>query len=147
MVFKVIISDKGKSWRVETEGEFLVGKSLGEKFEGKELGSDFEGYEFEITGGSDNSGFPLYKEVEGIGLKGVLFTRGWGMHDKRKGIRLRKTVRGKVISEKAVQINMKILKSGKKKFEEIFQEQNRAAEMEKKEEKVEEGKIQEAVAQ
>lgn len=128
MVLKVIIGDKGKAWRIEKEGETLIGKSLGEHIEGKELGHDFEGYELEITGGSDNSGFPLYKEVEGIGLRRVLLTQGWGMHDKREGVRLRKTVRGKTISDKVVQLNMKILKHGKKKLEEIFPEQNKPKE-------------------
>ncbi len=139
MAFKIIIGDKGKAWRMEKDAEFLVGLSVGEKFDGKELGNELEGYELEITGGSDISGFPLYKEVEGIGLKRVLLKRGWGMRDNRKGVRLRKTVRGKTISNKAVQINMKVIKEGKKKLSEIFPEQNRAVEKveEKKIEKVE----------
>ena len=141
MAFKFIIGDeKGRAWRIEREAEFLVGKSVGEKIEGKEFGHDFDGYEFEISGGSDDSGFPLYREVEGIGLRRVLLKKGWGMRDKRKGVRLRKTVRGKTISEKVVQINMKIIKQGKKKIEEIFPEQNKVSE------KVEEKKV-EAVVQ
>ncbi len=127
MPFKFIIGDsKGKAWRIEREAEFLVGKSVGDKVEGKEFGHDYEGYEFEISGGSDTSGFPLYKETEGIGLRRVLFTKGWGMKDPRKGVRLRKTVRGKTISEKVAQINMKIIKHGKKNMEEIFPDQNKA---------------------
>ena len=110
---------------MEKDADFSIGKAIGDKIEWKELGNEFDGYEFEITGGSDIAGFPLSKDVEGIGLKRVLLTRGWGMHDKRKGVRLRKTVRGKVISDKTVQINMKVLKEGKKKLEEIFNEQNK----------------------
>ncbi len=137
MAFKLNISDKGKAWRMQSEAEFLVGKSVGDKFEGKELSIDFEGYELEIAGGSDNAGFPLYKEAEGIGLKRVLLSKGWGMNDKRKGVRLRKTVRGKTISEKVSQINLKVLKHGKKKLEEIFPDQNKKEEL-----KVEEKKVQ-----
>ena len=125
MTFKFIIGHKGKAWRMEKDADFSIGKAIGDKIEGKELGNELDGYEFEITGGSDIAGFPLSKDVEGIGLKRVLLTRGWGMHDKRKGVRLRKTVRGKVISDKTVQINMKVLKEGKKKLEEIFNEQNK----------------------
>jgi len=50
------------------------------------------------------------------------------MKDTRDGVRLRKTVRGKVISEKVVQINMKVLKHGKKKLEEVFPDQNKVPE-------------------
>ena len=146
MAFKLNIGEKGKTWKIEKEAEGLVGLSLGEKFEGKEIGGDFEGYEFEITGGSDISGFPLYKDAEGIGIKRVLFTKGWGMKDKRKGVRLRKSVRGKTISEKVVQINLRIIKEGGKKLAEIFPEQNNVEEAKKeevKEEKKEEVKEEE----
>lgn len=142
MAFKLNISDRGKAWRKEMEAEFLVGKSIKEKFDGKEIGSEFEGYEFEITGGSDIAGFPLSKDVEGIGLRRVLLTKGWGMKDARKGIRLRKTVRGKNISDKTVQINMKVLKEGKKRLEEIFPDQNKVQEAVKEEGKKEEQKVE-----
>jgi len=129
MAFKFVIGHKGKAWKVEKDADFIIGKTIGDKIEGKELGNDLDEYEFEITGGSDIAGFPLSKDVEGIGLKRVLLIRGWGMHDKRKGVRLRKTVRGKVISDKSVQINMKVVKEGKKKLEEIFNEQNKPEEV------------------
>ena len=125
MAFKIIIGDKGKAWRLEKDAEFLVGLSVGEKFDGKELGHELEGYELEITGGSDISGFPLSKDVEGIGIRRVLLKKGWGMKDSRKGVRLKKTVRGKTISDKIIQINMKVVKEGKKKLNEVFLEQNK----------------------
>lgn len=144
MAFKLNISNKGKAWKLEVESEFLVGKSIGEKFNGKEINPDLEGYELEITGGSDKAGFPMYKEIEGIGLKRVLLTKGWGMHkrpkgDKKKvpqpkGLRLRKSVRGRTISDLIVQINLRVLTEGKKKLEEIFPDQNKAPEPETKEE-------------
>ena len=128
MAFKFIIGDKGKAWRMEKDAEFLIGKSIGDKIDGKEFGGDLDGYEFEMSGGSDISGFPLSKDADGIGLKRVLLSKGWGMKDTRDGVRLRKTVRGKVISEKVVQINMKVLKHGKKKLEEVFPDQNKVPE-------------------
>jgi small subunit ribosomal protein S6e len=135
MPYKLVIGDKGKSWKYELSEDSLVGKSVGDKVNGKDVKADFEGYEFEITGGSDSSGFPLNKDVEGIGLKKTLLKKGWGMwkrprRNKKKlistpdGLRKRKTLRGKVISEKVVQINLKVLKHGAKKLHDIFPEQN-----------------------
>ena len=137
MVFKLVIGDKAKSWKLETEDEVLVGKSIGEKIEGKELSANFSGYEFEITGGSDSAGFPMAKDVEGMGLKRVVLSNGWGMRDNTEGLRLRKTVRGKTISQSISQINMKVLKHGSKKLEEIFPEQNKIAEAKPAEQPVE----------
>lgn len=134
MVFKINISEKsGKTYKLETEAEALIDKELNDKVDGKEISADLEGYELEITGASDGSGFTAMKEVPGVGLKKLLLTYGKGMHKrpkregkkkrsnpKPKGLRLRKTVRGKVISPAIVQINMKVIKAGKKPLAEIF---------------------------
>ena len=131
MPFKLNISDKGKAWKIETESEALVGKSLGDVFDGKEIKPELEGYELEITGGSDNAGFPMSKDVEGLGLKGVILKKGWGMKDNREGLRLRKTVRGKILSSTTALVNLKVLKAGNKSLADIFPEQ---VKQEKKEE-------------
>lgn len=134
MPFKINISEKtGKTYKVELESEALVGKTLKEKIAGEDITADLDGYELEITGASDKAGFPSLESVEGIGLKRVLLTYGKGMHKrpkkegkrkrstpKPKGLRLRKTIRGKIISPEIVQINMKVLKHGKKPLAEIF---------------------------
>lgn len=140
MVLKLNISDSGKAWKLELESSGLIGKAIGDRIDGRDIGSDFEGYELEIRGGSDKSGFPLSKDIEGIGLKRVLLTRGWGMRDSRKGIRKRKSVRGKQISETTVQINLNVAKVGKKSLAEIFPDQNKKKVEEKVEEKAEEKK-------
>ena len=128
MVYKLVIGNKGKAWKVELDSEVLAGKSLGDKVDGKDLKAELEGYEIEITGGTDTAGFPLKSDVEGIGLRRVLLTKGWGMRDSRKGVRIRKTVRGKTISEKVTQVNLKVVKEGKKKLSDIFPEQNKIEE-------------------
>ncbi len=142
MAFKINIGTKeGKTYKIETEAEELIGKSLGDTIKGKEISKDFDGYEFEIKGTSDGSGFTSMANVEGIGLKKSLLTYGKGMHKRSKregkrkrsnptpnGLRLRKTVRGKVISPAIVQINLKLLKEGSKKLSEIFPDQNKSAE-------------------
>lgn len=136
MVFKINMGTKeGKTYKLENSSEDLIGKSLGEKIHGKDISPDFDGYEFEITGLSDKSGFTAMKEVEGAGLKRILLKYGKGMHKRPKkegkkkrsnpmpgGLRLRKTVRGKSISENIIQINLKLTKEGNKKLKEIFPE-------------------------
>ena len=143
MPFKIKISDKtGKTYHLESESEELVGKELHNKINGKDISPDLNDYEFEITGASDNSGFTLMKDVEGIGLKKVLLGYGKGMHKKPKGdkkknkkpkgLRLRKTVRGKIISQAVSQINLKVIKDGSKKLNDIFPDQNKPKEEVKK---------------
>jgi len=139
MPFKINIGTKeGKTYKLEIESEELVGKSLGDKISGRDISPNFDGYEFEIKGTSDKSGFTSMKEVEGIGLKKILLNYGKAMHKRSKkegkrkrsnptpkGLRLRKTVRGKVISPAITQINLKLIKEGSKKLSEIFPEQSK----------------------
>jgi small subunit ribosomal protein S6e len=120
MAFKINISHKGKTIKFELESEELVGKTIGEEIEGNEINSDLEGYKLKITGTSDKAGFPGLVQIQGPGLKKVLLKKGKGMWDNREGIKLRKTVRGNTISIDSVQINLSVLKEGKKKFEEFL---------------------------
>ena len=151
-MFKINISEKsGKTYKLETEAEEITGKALHDEIDGKDISPDLEGYELEITGTSDKSGFTSMKDVEGIGLKRVLLTYGKAMHTrprkegkkkvsnpKPKGLRMRKTVRGKVISPEIIQINLKVLKEGAKKLEEVFAGQGKPKDSEIKEEVKEE---------
>ena len=148
MPFKINIGEKGKTFKLETETESLVGKKIGEIIEGKELKSELEGYELEITGTSDKAGFPGKKDVEGPALKRILLTKGFSLKKKprkggkkkkirlQKGLRMKKTVRGNAISKDTIQINTKVAKAGSRKLEEIFPEQVKAKE-EKKEQPAE----------
>ena len=131
MAFKINVSHKGKTFKVETDSEDLVGTSIGDKIKGEQISEDLTGYEIEITGTSDKSGFCGVKSVEGPNLKKLLLGYGHGMHKKPKGekkvnkrpngLKLRKTVRGREISLFTVQINAKVLKEGTKKFEALFE--------------------------
>jgi len=116
MPFKINISDKGKTFQVETESEIVVGKSIGEQIKGEDISPDLEGYELEITGTSDASGFPSKKGLEGAGYHRELLTHGFGMKNTQKGLRLRKTLRGQEISLKTSQVNTKVIKEGNKKL-------------------------------
>jgi small subunit ribosomal protein S6e len=133
MPFKINVADKGKTFKVESENEDLVGQMIGDKIDGKLFSDDLEGYELEITGTSDKSGFCGLPDVQGSRLKKVLLSYERGMHVRPKyegkktrsnknpsGLRLRKTVRGNEISLETVQINTKVIKEGKKKFGDLF---------------------------
>jgi len=150
-MFKINIAEKsGKTYKFELETEEFLGKELHSKIQGKGLLPNLNGYEFEITGASDKSGFTAHEDVQGVGTKRILLTYGKAMkkrprkegkkkvsNPKPKGLRLRKTVRGKVISPEIVQINLKILKEGVKKLSEIFPDQNKPKEQPKEEAKQE----------
>ncbi len=128
MPFKINVSDKGKTYKTESENEIVVGKKIGETINGSDIDENLTGYELEITGTSDLSGIPGFKGLEGPGYHRVLRTRGPGMHNTTNGIRLRKTNRGEEISAKTHQINTKVLKEGSKKFADLTKKEDPAAE-------------------
>ena len=143
MVFKINVSHKGKTFKVETENEDLAGYSINDKIDGKEFSPNLEGYELLITGTSDKSGFMGSPDIDGPNLHKVLLGYGKGMkkkpkgekkiNRKPKGLRLRKTVRGKEISLETVQINTKVLTEGNKKFDSLFETPTEETTEEKKE--------------
>jgi len=114
--FKVIVSDpSAKSKVVELEGARavpLIGKRIGETVDGTVLG--MSGVKLQITGGSDKDGFPMRPSIHGGVRISVVLSESIGFHAKRKGERQRKTVRGNVITEEIVQVNMKISEKAKK---------------------------------
>lgn len=142
--FKFVIADPkaGKCYQKEIkddEARSMLGLKIRDKVKGEKMG--LKGYEFEITGGSGKSGFPMRKDVEGTARKKVLLTGGKGT--KRKGQKQRKSVRGNTIGLKTSQINVKILKYGKEKLgepEKEEPEEGASENAEKKEEKPKEEK-------
>ncbi len=131
MAFKINISKDGKTLKLETESESLLGKRIGETIKGQSINPDLDGYEIKITGTSDKAGFPGKKDIGGISLKKVLLTKGFALHKKPrgeskkskplvKGVRMRRTVRGNTISASTTQINSKVIKEGTKKFQDLL---------------------------
>jgi len=125
--FKVVISDPktGKAYQKVVSGanaNKLIEKQIGDIINGTlvDLPPD---YELQITGGSDKDGFPMRPDLPGIGRKRILLSGGVGYNPKEKGVRRRKTVRGRVISADIVQINMKVVKHGKIPLEEFFKKE------------------------
>jgi small subunit ribosomal protein S6e len=125
--FKVVISDPktGRAYQKVVSGanaNKLIGKQIGDVINGTlvDLPPD---YELQITGGSDKDGFPMRPDLPGTGRRRLLLSGGVGYNPKEKGVRRRKTVRGRVISADIVQINMKVVKHGKIPLEEFFKKE------------------------
>ncbi len=120
---KLVISDpsSGKSYQVEVEKDkeaLIVGKKIGDQLDGSVVGA--AGYVFVLTGGSDGSGFPMRKDVQGSARKKVLVAGPPGFHPKRKGERKRVSVRGNVYSDAIVQVNVKVVKKGDTPLDQLF---------------------------
>jgi small subunit ribosomal protein S6e len=147
--FKVIVSEpEGKSKVVELEGARavpLIGKKLGETIDSSVVG--MTGKKLLITGGSDKDGFPMRRDVHGGVRAHVILSKGVGFSPKREGERQRKTLRGNVITEEIVQVNMKALeKTEKVKKGEKAEKTRKPRKMKKEdtEEQAEEDKPKEA---
>ena len=115
--FKVIVSDPdGTSKSVELEENQavpLIGRKLGELIDGAAV--KLSGYKLKITGGSDKDGFPMRPNIHGGVRVGAILSEGVGFHSSQKGERKRKTLRGNVITDAIVQINMKVIEKPKGK--------------------------------
>jgi len=140
--FKFVISDPAtkKTYQLEIEQEKaigLMGKKLGEKFNGDLIG--LSGYELEIRGGTDKDGFPMHPQLHGSGRKKLLLAMPPCFKPKIKGQRRRKTVRGNTLSRAIVQINCKVIKTGKKSLTELLGKKEEKP-AEKPEEKKQESK-------
>ncbi|MCW4004390.1 MAG: 30S ribosomal protein S6e [Candidatus Bathyarchaeota archaeon] len=110
--FKIIVSDPqdGKSKVVEIEDARaapLIGRKIGETVDGSIV--DLPAHKVQIMGGSDRDGVPMRGNVHGGVRRQVVLSGGTGFNPNRKGERKRKTVRGSVITDEIVQINMKIV--------------------------------------
>ncbi len=116
--FKIVLSDPetGKAQKIELEEAKavpLIGRRIGEIIDGTILG--LSGYKIQITGGTDKDGFPMRPDIHGGVRRRVIVSSGPGFKPKRKGERRRKMLRGNVITEEIVQINMKIVEKPKTK--------------------------------
>jgi small subunit ribosomal protein S6e len=117
--FKVIVSDpEGTSKVVELEENRaapLIGRKIGEIMDGSVV--DIPGQKIQVTGGSDKDGFPMRPSVHGGVRRRVLLSGGVGFNSQKEGMRKRKTVRGNIITDEIVQINLKIVGRAKKQEE------------------------------
>jgi small subunit ribosomal protein S6e len=114
MAVKVVMADPKERRTLQKEVEdskFLQGLKIGDKFRGEHF--ELAGYEFEITGGSDDAGFPMRKDISTPRAR-ILAVSGTGLREKKAGRRERKTVSGNMISAHTAQVNAKVIKYGTK---------------------------------
>jgi small subunit ribosomal protein S6e len=115
--FKVIVSDpeEGTSKIVElaeARATPLIGRRIGDALDGSVV--DLPGNKLKITGGSDKDGFPMRPSVHGGVRRKVMLSGGVGFNPQNEGLRRRKTIRGNVITDEIVQVNLKIVEKTKK---------------------------------
>jgi small subunit ribosomal protein S6e len=114
--FKIIVSDPetGTSRVIELEEMRaipLIGRKIGDVIDGSVV--DLPGHKAQIIGGSDKDGFPMRRDVHGGVRRRVILSGGVGFNPQNEGERRRKTVRGNVITDEIVQLNMKIVEKPK----------------------------------
>ncbi len=106
--FKLTVSDiKGKSVTKElkdSDASPLLGLQMGNETDAAIVGLKGK---LKITGGSDKSGVPMRSDIHGAARKRVLITKGVGLQDVETGQRIRKLMRGNIISEEIYQVNCK----------------------------------------
>ncbi len=122
--YKAVISDPetGKTRQIGIESEKidrLFGIRISEEIDGATIG--FPGYKFVLTGGSDKDGFPMRPDVHGAVRKRILLSSAPGFHPKRSGQRKRRTVRGNMISDEIVQLNLKVTEKPEKEDMQIIE--------------------------
>jgi len=108
-------ASNGTTHKIILEGEKrtpLYGLNIGEEFNGDILDLDIDDYVFKITGGSDDSGTPMRRDIKGSGHQRLLLKGGVGYKPKRKGLRHKKRVRGGEVLDDVSQLNLKVVKEG-----------------------------------
>ncbi len=110
--FKVIVSDPqtGTSKVVELEearAAPFIGRRVGEIMDGAVV--DLPATKIQVMGGSDKDGVPMRPNVHGGVRRRIFLSNGVGFNAKRGGERRRKAVRGNVITDDIVQVNLKIV--------------------------------------
>lgn len=101
---------RARAWQIRINDErtsSFLGLKIGDTVDGSVIG--LKGVKLKITGGSDNSGFPMRPDVHGPVKKRVLLAGPPGFHPKKKGMRKRVMVRGNTIAPDIVQINTVIV--------------------------------------
>ena len=106
--FKLTISDiKGKSVSKElkdSDATPLLGLQLGNETDATIVGLNGK---LKLTGGSDKSGVPMRNDIHGAARKYVLLSKGVGLQSAEIGQRVRKLMRGNMVSEEIYQVNCK----------------------------------------
>lgn len=99
----------------------IIDKKIGDVIDGSIISNVFDGYKFKITGGFDKDGFAMKNGILTQGKKKVLLTKGCSLFRFRKGyyragVRIRRLVRGCIVSHDIKNLHLKIIKKGPKEI-------------------------------
>lgn len=114
---RLVIGDPktGKTLQLELseqKSRILLGKTITEIVDGASLG--FPGYQFKISGGSDSDGTPMRPDIHGAVRKRPLLKGGIGYRSTIQGKRRRRLICGNEVTDRIVQVNVKIVTHGSK---------------------------------
>jgi len=96
----------------------LIDRKIGNEIEGEAIADIFDGYVFKITGGMDKDGFGMKNGVLSTERRKLLLKKGssgirFKKYEHRDGTKIRKSVRGCIISPDIKMVCLKIAKIGK----------------------------------
>ena len=146
--FVAVVNDtnpenNGRSYNLTISGnnhaQFL-GKKIGDVVDGIFVGegeSTLSGYKLQITGGSDKTGCPMRRDIEGGSRQSVLVTKSVGYKGHKlvqktkggekktfryvhEGLRQRRNFRGNTVTQDTRQINLKVVESGNRSLDVIL---------------------------
>ena len=107
MKFNISCPETGCNKIVELQNEEklaeIIDKKIGDEVDGGLISDVFNGYKFKVTGGFDKDGFAMKNGILTQAKKKVMLKKGCSMFRFRRGyhrtgIRIRKLVRGCIIS-------------------------------------------------
>jgi small subunit ribosomal protein S6e len=132
---KLVVSDAktGKTIQVdvpEDKRALISGKKIGEEISGDDFG--LAGYTLKLTGGSDDSGFPMKANISGARKLSSLVAGGPGFKPKLKGQRKKKMFRGDTYSTDIIQVNSVVAKPGSQPLDSFSKKEEKPEEGEKK---------------
>ena len=132
--FKLVVSDRtGKSSSREIKdisAQPLLGSRIGDVLDSSIIG--VSSGKMKITGGSDKSGTPMRADVHGGVKKYVLLSRGVGMKIHTEGARIRKLIRGNLVTDEIYQLNCSLVE-GNLPTDQVKKEEESPKDVESKE--------------
>lgn len=100
------------SFEIKTkEEQRLYGKKINDQFDGIAIGPQFAGSIVQIVGGNDTQGIPMSPAQATTKRIRLLLSKGdVGYRCREKGVRRRKTVRGSIVSNEILALNVILVK-------------------------------------
>ena len=107
----------------------ILDKKIGDEIDGNTISDMFAGYKFKITGGFDKDGFAMKNGILTHAKKKVLLHKGQSMFHFRRGlhrtgVRIRRLVRGCIISNDIKIIHLKVIQKGEKDIAGLTEEKD-----------------------